>query len=118
MRPLGAACGPVGHGLGQNFHSIAYRLQGGKHLIFISAQLDNAIGAVEIVDPRIIALLHPVAASADVQALRWPLTKADDEAIAAVRLTAGTTPSCVSGNWTIKNRPPPHCTPLCETRQI
>jgi hypothetical protein len=53
----GSACQQVGTAHGQNFHSIAYRLQDGKHLIFISAQIDNNIGCVEIVDPGVIALL-------------------------------------------------------------
>ena len=49
----------VGSSKGQNFHSIAYKLMGGKHLLFISAQIDNNLGAVEIVDEAIIALLGP-----------------------------------------------------------
>ena len=28
-----------------------------RHMVFISAQIDNNVGAVEIVDPDIIALL-------------------------------------------------------------
>ena len=55
----GAACGAVGGARGQNFHSIDYKLLGGKHLVFISAQIDNNMGAVEIVDEAIIALLTP-----------------------------------------------------------
>jgi hypothetical protein len=55
----GAACAKVGKAKGQNFHSIAYKLTAaGRHLIFISAQIDNAIGCVEIVDPQIIALIQ------------------------------------------------------------
>ena len=53
----GAACTQVGTAHGQNFHSLAYRLQEGRHLLFISAQIDNNIGCVEIVDPNVIALL-------------------------------------------------------------
>ena len=55
----GAACAAVGSARGQNFHSIDYKLLGGKHLMFISAQIDNNMGAVEIVDEAIIALLTP-----------------------------------------------------------
>ena len=33
-----------------------YRLEQGRHLIFISAQIDNIIGCVEVVDPKIIDL--------------------------------------------------------------
>ena len=55
--PKCVACAQVGKAKGQNFHSMSYREQGGKHLIFISAQVDNAIGTVEIVDPRIITRL-------------------------------------------------------------
>ena len=55
----GAACAAVGGARGQNFHSIDYKLLGGKHLVFISAQIDNNMGAVEIVDEAIIALLAP-----------------------------------------------------------
>jgi hypothetical protein len=58
----GEACAKVGKAKGQNFHSIAYKLTAaGRHLIFISAQIDNAIGCVEIVDPQIIALIQATA---------------------------------------------------------
>lgn len=57
----GAACARVGDAGGQNFHSVAYKLmQFGseyKHMVFISAQIDNNVGAVEIIDPEIISLL-------------------------------------------------------------
>lgn len=52
----GAACAAVAPSAGQNFHSIGYRLEQGRHLIFISAQIDNIIGCVEVVDPKIIDL--------------------------------------------------------------
>ena len=52
----GAACAAVAPSAGQNFHSIGYRLEQGRHLIFISAQIDNVIGCIEVVDPEIIAL--------------------------------------------------------------
>ena len=57
----GTACAQVGDSSGQNFHSVAYKLlQVGneqKHMIFISAQIDNNVGAVEIVSEDIISLL-------------------------------------------------------------
>ena len=57
----GAACDKVATSAGQNFHSIAYKLLQAenehKHMIFISAQIDNNVGAVEIVDAEIISLL-------------------------------------------------------------
>ena len=57
----GAACAQVGDAAGENVHSIAYKLlQAGneqKHMIFISAQIDNNVGAIEIVDAEIISLL-------------------------------------------------------------
>ena len=53
----GTTCGHVGKATGQNFHSIDYRAQGGRHFLFISAQIDNAVGCVEITDDRIIQLL-------------------------------------------------------------
>ena len=56
----GAACAAVGDASGQNFHSIAYKLLGGKHLVFISAQIDNNMGAVEVVGEDVVALLTPV----------------------------------------------------------
>jgi hypothetical protein len=57
----GASCAQVGDAAGQNFHSVAYKLMLAgneqKHMIFISAQIDNNVGAVEIVDAEIISLL-------------------------------------------------------------
>ena len=47
----------VGKAKGQNFHSLSHRLQDGRHLLFLSAQIDNVMGCVEIVDPTIISLL-------------------------------------------------------------
>ena len=55
----GATCAAVGDAEGQNFHSVAYKVMGGKHLLFVSAQIDNNMGAVEIVDEAVIALLAP-----------------------------------------------------------
>ena len=59
LATCGAACARVGNATGQNFHSMDYRLQEeeGRHLLFVSAQIDNAIGCVEIVDPQIVKLL-------------------------------------------------------------
>lgn len=57
LATCGAACASVAHDTGQNLHSMSYRSQQGRHYIFMSAQIDNAIGVVEILDPRIIALL-------------------------------------------------------------
>ena len=53
----GAPCAAVGKAKGQNFHSLSHRYQGGRHLLFLSAQIDNVIGCVELLDPNIIALL-------------------------------------------------------------
>lgn len=56
----GSACARIGGSNGQNFHSVAYKeLAGGRHMVFVSAQIDNNVGAVEIVSPEIIALLKP-----------------------------------------------------------
>ena len=57
LATCGAACAGVAHDPGQNLHSMSYRLQNGRHYIFMSAQIDNAIGAVEILDPKVIARL-------------------------------------------------------------
>ena len=57
LATCGAACAGVARDPGQNLHSMSYRLQDGRHYIFRSAQIDNAIGGVEIVDPKIIARL-------------------------------------------------------------
>lgn len=43
LATCGAACSKVGKDPGQNFHSVTYKLIGGKHLIFISAQIDNNV---------------------------------------------------------------------------
>ena len=56
----GSACARIGGSNGQNFHSVAYKeLAGGRHMVFVSAQVDNNVGAVEIISPEIIALLKP-----------------------------------------------------------
>jgi hypothetical protein len=65
LTTCGAACRSVGTQRGQNFHSIAYKAVEGRHLIFISAQIDNNMGCVEIVDRRVIALLSPRTRHAD-----------------------------------------------------
>lgn len=57
LATCGDACARVATERGQNFHSLAYRAVEGRHLIFISAQIDNNIGCVQIVDNRVIALL-------------------------------------------------------------
>ena len=57
LATCGTACAGVAHDPGQNLHSMSYRLQNGRHYIFMSAQIDNAIGAVEILDPKVIARL-------------------------------------------------------------
>jgi hypothetical protein len=74
----GAACAKVGKAKGQNFHSIALCEQAGKYLLFISAQIDNAIGVVEILDPRVITRLKPQ-------------LKTDDESTVGTRRISGWT---------------------------
>ena len=58
LATCGAACAGIAHSPGQNLHSMSYRVQDRRHYLFMSAQIDNAIGAVEILDPGIIARLH------------------------------------------------------------
>lgn len=57
LATCGSACAGVAHNPGQNLHSMSYRSQAGRHYLFMSAQIDNSIGAVEILDPGILARL-------------------------------------------------------------
>ena len=52
----GAACAPFMLTKGQNAHSLSHRLQQGRHLLFLTAQVDNNIGCVEVLDRRVIEL--------------------------------------------------------------
>ena len=57
LATCGDACLSVANVPGQNFHTPSYSFQAGRHLVFLSAQGDNAMGVVEILDPKVIARL-------------------------------------------------------------
>jgi hypothetical protein len=58
LATCGAACAEVASSEGQNFHSMAHRAEGGVHLLFVTAQIDNRVGCLAIQDPAVIALLE------------------------------------------------------------